>query len=84
MFKPGLAEMHLAVDHTWQNMQMAGIDLTRGAGGPKLADGGNSASADRDIAHAEAVVVHHRAAAQDQIVGHQGLDVSGIMVWLPL
>ena len=67
MGQAGLAEMHMAVDHARQHMQAAAIDHLGGRRA-NVADRGDPAARDGDIADALAVVVDDGAALEDQVV----------------
>ena len=58
-----LAEMHLAVDDAGQDVQARAVDHLAGRGLRQIADGGDPAGGDADVALALAVLVDHRAAA---------------------
>ena len=61
-----LAEMHLAVDDAGQDVQAAAVDRRAGARRAEIADRGDAAAADADVAQARAVMVDDRAALQDR------------------
>ena len=63
----GLAHVHVAVDHARQHMQAAAVDHL-GGGRADIADRGDPAAGNGQIAHALAVLVDDRAALQDQVV----------------
>ena len=63
----GLAEMNLAVDHTRQNMKVAAIQNLGSSGRPQVPNGGNPARHHANVAQALTILVHHRAALEDQI-----------------
>ena len=62
-----LAQMHMAVDHARQHVQAPAVDHL-GGGRSDIADRGDPAAGDGQIAHALAVLVDDRAALQDQVV----------------
>ena len=59
--RPGLAEMHLGVDHAGQDVQALAVDHLAGGGLRQRADRGDPAVGDADIAHALAVLIDHGA-----------------------
>ncbi len=69
VLEPGLAEMHLAVDDAGQDVQAAAVDRLAGRCPAEIADGGDAAVPDADVAQALAVLVDDGAACQDEIVG---------------
>ena len=68
----GLAEMHLGVDHARQHMQPAAVDHLAGRSRRQVADRGDAAAGDGEVAHAFAVVIDDGGALEDQVValGH--------------
>ena len=80
MREAGLAEMNVTVDHARQQMQAAAVDDVAGRGARQVADGGEAAAADADVAQALAVVVDHGAALEDQVVGlsHCSVALEGL------
>ncbi len=69
VLQAGLAEMHLAVDDTGQDVQAAAIDRLTGRSLAEIADSGDAPCPHADIAPALAVMVHHSAACQDEVEG---------------
>ena len=67
--RPGLAEVDLGVDDARQDGQARGVEHLAGRGLRQVADGGDLAAAHADVGQAAARVVHHLAAADDQVVG---------------
>ena len=65
----GFAEMHLAVDHTRQDVQAGAIDGFLGGGTAEIPYGGDAAVPDADVADALAVLIDHCPACQDEIEG---------------
>ena len=63
----GLAQMHLAVDDAGQDVQARAVDRFRPPGAVEMADPGDAAAGDGDVAEAGAVVIDDGAALQDQI-----------------
>ena len=70
--EPRLAEMHLAVDYARQDMQAGAIDDLAGRGLREIAERHDLSASNADIAHDAAILVHHRAALEDDVVslGH--------------
>jgi hypothetical protein len=62
-----LAEMHLRVDHAWQDMQPAGGDDLAGVGMEEVADRGDPAVAHAEVPLADAVMIDDHAATEDQV-----------------
>ena len=71
-----LAEVDLGVDDAGQHGQARGVEHLAGRGLAEVADGGDLAVAHADVGQAAAGVVHHLAAADDQ--------VEGLSHWRPL
>ena len=66
VLQPRLAKMHLAVDHAGQDVQAPAVDaLPRRL--PQRADLRDAPVAHADVAHALAVVVHHRRAGENAL-----------------
>ena len=70
MGEAGLAEMHLGIDHAGQHVQAAAVDHLRGRGLRQVADGGDAAAGDGEIAHALPVVVDDGAAPEQEIAAY--------------
>ena len=64
-----LAEMHLGVDDAGQDVQAPALDLPRCGGPGQVADGGDPAVANADVALHAPVVIHDGAAFEDQVEG---------------
>ncbi len=56
-----LTEMHLRIHHAGQDMQALAVDRLGGGSLPKLADRGDPAIGDADVADALAVLIDHGA-----------------------
>ena len=69
MGKAGFAEMHLGVDDSGQNMKAARVDRFAGEIASEIADIGDLATANADIAPPRPVVIDQRAALHDKIEG---------------
>ena len=69
VLQPRLAEMHLAVDHARQDVQAGAVDDFAGGATRQVADRRNAPGDDADITPAGTVMIDHRAARQDQVVG---------------
>ena len=65
--KPRLAEVDLGVDHARQDVKAGALDHAPGRGARKIAERGDPAGGDSDVALGAAVVVDDGAAAQDQV-----------------
>ena len=72
MRRARLAEMHLRIDHARQDVQTLGVDDLAGRGPRQIADLGDPAAADADIARADSILIDQNAALEDQIesLGH--------------
>jgi hypothetical protein len=64
--------MHLGIDHAWQQVKAAAVHHLAGRCMREVADGCDHAACDRHVAQAFAVVVHDRAAPEDEVVAHDG------------
>ena len=69
MGEAGLAEMHLGVDHAGQDVQAAAIDGPAGRRLRQVAERGDPAAGDADVARALAVVIDDGAALEDEVEG---------------
>ncbi len=69
VFGTGLAEMHLAVDDTGENVEASAIEGFGGAAFGETANSGNAAIGYGNVADADAVVVHDGGAFEDQVHG---------------
>ena len=72
MRRARLAKMHLRVDHARQDVQTLGVDDLAGRGPRQVADLGDFAGADADIARADSILIDQNAALENQIesLGH--------------
>ena len=62
-----LAEMHLRIDDTGQHVQAARVDRLASTIGIDIANGGDAAAPDADVAHPHAVVVDDGSPLEDEI-----------------
>ena len=67
--EPRLAEMDLGVDHPGQQVQAGAVAALGGRGRRQVADGGDAPSPHPEIGAVLTVLVHDRAARQDEIEG---------------
>jgi hypothetical protein len=74
MLEPRLAEMHLAVDDPRKDVQPATVDRFGGGCLAEIADDGDAPAIDAYVATALTIVVDHRAACQDEVVGRGHAD----------
>ena len=61
--------MHLGVDDAGQHGQAGRVEHLAGRGLAEVADGGDPAAAHADVGQAAPGMVHHLAAAHDQVEG---------------
>jgi hypothetical protein len=73
--QPRIAEVHLGVDHAGQQVQAAAIDHLPGGGLREVAEGGDAAIGDAEIAHAFAVLIDDGAALENEVEasGHSNM-----------
>ncbi len=78
VLEPGLAEMHLRVDHARQHVQASGIDGLGGLGRGQAADGGDPAVFNADIGEAFPGMVDEGGAFDEEIEAlGQGFTFAG-------
>ncbi len=67
VLEPRLAEMHLRVDHAWQDMQAAGIEHPRRIARRQAADRGDASAAHANIGMAFASMIDEGRALDDEV-----------------
>ena len=69
VIQPWLAEMHLAVDHSGQDVKAGAVDGFSGLRRVEGPETGNPVAPNGDIAEAFAVLIDHGSALEDQVIG---------------